>query len=81
MTIPGTYRLEQNTFSGATDDEYIYVRIPKNESNIWIVEDTFANPYSQDLNLDYYKDLLLYIAIILVSALFLEWLLHLKEER
>jgi len=81
LTIPGTYRLEQNTFSGATDDEYIYVRIPKNESNIWIVEDTFANPYSQDLNLDYYKDLLLYIAIILVSALFLEWLLHLKEER
>jgi hypothetical protein len=52
------------------------VRIPKEESNIWAVEDALENPYKTVDDTNYYNDLLVYLAGALVAILFLEWWLQ-----
>ena len=79
MDTPGTYALTQTTFTGKAVKEYIYVKIPSTESDIWAVKETLQNPYRMEEESDYFKDLLLYIAIALVSLLFIEWWLQCRE--
>ena len=75
-STPGTYTLKQINFVGVEFREQIYVRMPKEESDI------FKKGVSiRDLNLEYdkdefFEDLLFYIAIGLVSLAFIEWWLR-----
>lgn len=78
--LPGSYQLNQTSFSGKKVSETIYIKIPAAESNIHAVEDTFRNPYNVEDTNDYLQDLLFYLAAVLVAFLFAEWLLHLREE-
>ncbi len=76
---PGTYTFTQTTYFGNEVTEQVFVNMPAYESNIWKVEDGLTAPYIE-MNMDeYFKDLLLYFAIGLVSLVFIEWLLHLTE--
>ncbi len=77
--VIGTYLLKQETFGGKKIEDSIYVRIPASECNIWKVEDSLKNPFVVHTYGDYYNDLLLYFAIALVSLLFFEWLLQMRE--
>ena len=73
---PGTYVMTQTTFTGKEITERIYVRIPAAECNIKRVGDAIAEPYKVEDDSDFFADLLLYIAIALVSLLFVEWWLQ-----
>lgn len=77
--VIGTYELTQETFGGKTIEDTIYVRVPASECNIWKVEDSLKNPFVVRSYSDYYNDLILYFAIALVSLLFIEWLLQMRE--
>lgn len=79
VDLPGTYVMTQTTFAGKDVKEQIYVRIPALESNINYVADTLTSPYSEIDPTDYYNDLLLYIAAVLVALLFVEWWLQSRE--
>lgn len=79
VTRPGTYTVTQVLMSGETKEEYFYSRIISDESNIFKVEDKLEGPV---IEVDYTKDnldLLLWFAVALVSLLFLEWLLQMRE--
>ena len=73
LNMPGTYVLTQTTFAGKDVTESIYVKIPEKESNIWGVEEALSDPYTNLEQEDFFKDLLLYVAIALVTLLFAEW--------
>ena len=79
VDIPGTYVLEQETFTGKPVTEYIYVRIPAEESNIWKKEDALRAPVKTIDDSGHYNDLLLYIAATMVAILFIEWWLHSRD--
>lgn len=79
VVLPGTYVLQQTTFAGKDITEYIYVKIPSKESNIWSAEEALDNPYKREDDNDYFDDLLLYIAAALVAILFLEWWLQSRD--
>ncbi len=78
-TLPGAYSLNQTTYFGVEVNENIYVKVPAKESNIWNMEDRIVSIYSATDASQYFQDLLFYLAIALVTLLFAEWLLHLKE--
>lgn len=78
-TTPGTYALSQTTFAGKPVEEKIFVRIPASESNIWETVDALGNPYKEIEAVDYYKDLIAFIALAMVAILFIEWWLHNHE--
>lgn len=78
--IPGMYKIQQTTDFGKDVSTDIYVKIPSSESNIKFIPDTVENPYSVEDENDYLDDLLIYIAAALVAFLFIEWVLHIKEE-
>ena len=78
-TLPGTYVLSQTTFAGKPIEDKIFVRIPASESNIWKTEDTLGNPYKEIEAVDYYNDLMKFIAFAMVAILFIEWWLHNRE--
>ena len=80
LTAPGTYMLRQSDFLGKKiGDQKIYVRTPEYESNIMAREEALDNPYKVDVVLIHYDDWLFYIAIALVSLLFIEWWLQCRE--
>ena len=80
LTAPGTYMLRQSDFLGKKiSDQKIYVRTPEYESNIMAREEALDNPYKVDVVLIHYDDWLFYIAIALVSLLFIEWWLQCRE--
>ncbi len=78
--IPGMYKFEQTTDFGKSVSADVYVKIPSAESNIKMVADTMENPYKIEDENDYFYDLLIYIAAALVAFLFIEWVLHIREE-
>ncbi len=78
-SLPGKYTISQTTYFGKELSEDIYVKIPSKESNIWLQEDGIVNIYSTQEKGDYYQDLLLYLALILVLLLFAEWYLHSRD--
>jgi len=77
--IPGTYTLEQTTAFGKDVKENIYVKIPAAESNIFDVQESLEEPYVEELQLEMYNDLLLYVAAALVALLFIEWWLQSRD--
>ena len=79
VDIPGTYVMEQVTFAGKEITEYIYVKTPAEESNIWKQEDALESPPQIVDNTKYNNDLLLYIAAAIVAILFVEWWLKGRE--
>ena len=79
FAIPGTYTFTQTTYFGKAIEEKVFVKIPKEESNIKKVIDGLTNPYKNVKEVVNIDDLLLYFAIALVSLLFIEWLLQAKE--
>jgi len=79
FTEPGTYTFSQTTYFGDDISENVFVHMPAYESDIWRIEDGLTVPYIETDMSDYFKDLLLYFAIGLVSLLFIERLLHLTE--
>lgn len=79
IDIPGTYTLRQTTFADKEISENIYVRTPKTESNIRLVENSLTSPYRVKNNDLFYKDLIVFVACALVALLFIEWLLQIRE--
>ena len=79
LTTPGTYTLSQRTAFGEDISKNIYVTIPSYECNIWQHEDTFRAPYLEGLGEESYNDLLVYIASAMAALIFIEWLLHSRE--
>lgn len=79
FTVPGTYTFSQTTFFGKYIEEYVFVKIPAEESDIRKVSDGLTSPYKNDKEVLIIDDLLLYFAIALVALLFIEWLLQAKE--
>ncbi|MBO4572544.1 MAG: VWA domain-containing protein [Clostridia bacterium] len=79
FNIPGTYTFLQTTYFGKNLTDSAFVNIPSYESNITVVEDGLITPYVETDPDEFFKDLLLYFAIGLVSLLFIERLLHFTE--
>jgi hypothetical protein len=79
LDLPGTYTLTQTTDFGRTLIDRIYVKIPAAESNIWQSEDAFRNPYLYDNTIEYYQELMVYFAAVLVTLLFIEWFLQARD--
>ncbi len=77
---PGTYTLTQTPISGTETIENVFVKIPATESNILRQEDTLVGPYIERQVESQNLDLVIYFAIALVALLFLEWLLHSREQ-
>jgi len=80
LPAPGTYTITQSAMSGDPIIESIYVRIPPEESNIALVENTLVNPYffsEEDIT---NIDLLFYFALTVVVLLFAEWWLKSREQ-
>lgn len=77
--MPGTYNLKQTLVSGQEVTENFYVKIASSESNIYRVEDELKSPVSAALSSSRDIDLLFYLAIALVTFLFIEWWLQTKE--
>ena len=78
--VPGMYQIKQTTDFEKNITTDIYVKIPSTESNIKDSRNSMVNPYKIEDENDYYYDLLIYIAAALVAFLFIEWVLHIKEE-
>ena len=78
--VPGMYQIKQTTDFEKDITTDIYVKIPSTESNIKDSRNSMVNPYKIEDENDYYYDLLIYIAAALVAFLFIEWVLHIKEE-
>ncbi len=77
---PGNYILVQkNPLTNASIKEYVYVKVPASESNIFQEGMILSNPYKEQQESDYFKDLLLYLAAGLVALLFVEWWLQSRE--
>jgi len=57
----------------------IYIRMAESESNINKTDSVLEDPYHGAGYEDYLKDLAVYIAIALVTFIFAEWFLHLRE--
>ena len=67
------YDMEQNTLIFPAEN------IASSESNIYRVEDELKSPVSAALSSSRDIDLLFYLAIALVTFLFIEWWLQTKE--
>ena len=79
LNTPGSYTISQTTFANKEVVETIYVRMPREESNIFAQKEALRSPYYSIDENDYYNDVLLYIACALVALLTLEWYLQHKE--
>ncbi len=77
--LPGGYVVEQTSYFGRTFSERIFVRISAKESDIFCREDILNDPYGQRESGDSFMLYAVYIAAALVTLLFAEWLLHLRD--
>lgn len=83
--IIGSYLFKQSAFSGDENiqgkviNDYVYVRIPVEESNLYKVEESLKSPFISQTEINYFGDLVLYFAIALVALLFTEWLLQMRD--
>ena len=80
LTQPGVYTVSQTPISGDHIVENFYVKLPAEESNIFLEEDVLVNPFFIEKPQIEDQDLLLYFAIALVALLFVEWWLHSREQ-
>ncbi|MCD8207014.1 MAG: VWA domain-containing protein [Bacteroidales bacterium] len=83
FTEPGRYRLRVTTYfvdsSSNIRDVIVFVHADSSESDIFAVGTVLTVPYREKLVSDYYDDLLLWFAIVLVAIIFIEWILHMLE--
>ena len=79
VALPGTYSLKQVTYSGSPVTEYIYVHIPTAESNIHVKGDAVKEPERTREDIEYFKDLIFFVAAAMVVLLFIEWWLQSRE--
>ena len=86
VTLPGTYTMTQTLpFKDANGNEQtqtdkVFVKAPSAESNIFKQGERLLNPYTIKEEVDFFEDLLVYVAAALVALLFLEWFLAGKEQ-
>ena len=74
IETPGTYTFDVTTYFGKkAPTERIFVRPPREESNIFYVEEALTDPYAEKDIIQNYDDLLVYFAAALVGLLFVEW--------
>lgn len=76
---PGTYTVSQELLSGKTLEENFYVRTDSAESNVNKLEAVLENPDYVPEPVEWYDDLLLYLAAALFAITFIEWWLHSRE--
>ncbi len=82
FTAPGVYTLQQSSyFDNNVSVTQIFVKTPAEESNIWRVEDSLAEPVIEQKPDNTVRELLLWIAVALVALLFLEWLLQSRDNK
>lgn len=79
FTTPGTYSFAQTTDYGKDITEYVYVRTPLTESDIFPEADKLEDPFGNKVEEEQIDDWLLYLAIALVALMFIEWLLQARE--
>ncbi|MBE5742034.1 MAG: VWA domain-containing protein [Clostridiales bacterium] len=82
IDIPGKFTLEQVPFARAEEDKIIenfFVRVDKEESNIFRRVDELVNPYVAKKPEPIDLDLLIYFISVAVGLLFVEWILKSKE--
>ncbi len=78
--LPGIYEVAQNGIDGkALAPENFFVKIPSSECNPHKTEEALPLIAREDIEEDEYKDILLYLAIALVSLMFVEWVLEIKK--
>ena len=78
VTAVGTYTVTQSLFGKNIKDNF-FVHINEKESDIFAINDEAYNPFTVKTEQNFYKDMLLYIAIALVSLLFIEWILKITD--
>lgn len=77
LRTPGTYKLSQSEYMGRIlPDEYIFVKVPTSESNVFAVGSDMKELYREKYDEDKYDDLLVYIAAIMLFLMFAEWFLQ-----
>ncbi len=82
FNAPGVYTLQQNSyFNNNTIEMKIFIKIPTAECNIWRVEDSLAEPVIEQKAENTVQELLFWIAVALVSLLFVEWWLQSRENK
>ena len=59
--------------------DFIFVRTPKEESNIFSKEDSLKDPYYEDVKNELYDDLLFYFSLALMIFILLEYILKSRE--
>ena len=82
LNNPGNYVVTQTVGLGDRTKEikeYLFVKTPSAESNIWKADQTLDSPYKVEEESEFYKDWLPYLAGALVVLLFLEWWLQSRE--
>jgi hypothetical protein len=79
VSTPGTYTIKQTTFFGKEIVENVYVQVAKEESNIFQEKEKLSEPYQVENKGDILKDILLYLAIAIVTLAFIEWWLRNME--
>lgn len=78
-STPGTYAFSQTTYYNDDLLEYVYVKVPAYESNIFPVEDLLEEPYRASSQIDTYDDLLFWFALSLSALILIEWWLKSRE--
>jgi hypothetical protein len=80
VTNTDVYTVTQELLSGEMLVESFYVKLPAEESDIYLEVDTLPNPYFYQEDESTNIDLLIYFAIALVALLFIEWWLKSREQ-
>lgn len=80
VTKPGIYTVSQPLISAQEKVENFYVKIPATQSNIKRSVDRLKRLSLESETTDIGKDLLLYFAAVLVTLLFVEWILQSREQ-
>ena len=84
--IPGFYTISQKLDTDRTTSQNFFVRVPKHESEFFKTEETLINPsivseVGTDTSIGYdTMDITMYLAILLLALICLEWGLQYREQ-
>ena len=77
LDLPDVYRFSQETYFGKSLNEFIYVKVPTAESNIFATGVSLKAIYlDTSEETKPYKDLLVFFAAAMLALLFTEWFLQ-----
>lgn len=79
FSFRGTYTFTQSLLSDRNLVESVYVKTAAKESNIFRVENELTKSSVEEPDTVVGQDLLVYLAVALAALLFVEWLLHWKD--